>query len=188
MQEIEIEFKNILNEKQYNQLREKWFNDQEPKKQTNYYFETDDFQLKNHQSALRIRKKNDQYIATLKQPRDEGLLETHDQLTDDEANQWFDNQVILKENIQKQLSPLNIDLDQINYKGELTTYRLEKSVNNFIVVLDYSRYNGVEDFELEIESPLYQEGKAFFEQILDEHNIEKQPSINKIQRFFNTLE
>lgn len=73
--------------------------------------------------ALRIREKGSSFVATLKQPSKEGLLETHDVLTEKEATQWFNNEVYLKENIERQLNHLNIDQSDIKYKGKLTTYR-----------------------------------------------------------------
>ncbi|RPF52116.1 CYTH domain-containing protein [Aquisalibacillus elongatus] len=187
MQELEIEFKNLLTKEQYHSLKQKWFSDETPQSQTNYYFETDDFKLKHNQAALRVRKKGNQYVATLKQPQSEGLLETHDPLTEDEAQNWFNHQVALKDNIKHQLQQMNIAEDHINYKGFLKTDRLEKTESNFTIVLDHSEYNGFEDYELEVEAPSYEEGLAFFQKLLNDYHIEQKPSTNKIQRFFQTL-
>ncbi|GEL77146.1 CYTH domain-containing protein [Tenuibacillus multivorans] len=187
MNEIEIEFKNLLSKQQYNQLKHHWFNHQQPIRQTNYYFETDDFQLKQHDAALRIREKNHNYIATLKQPHEDGLLETHDALTHEEAYKWFHDNVQIKENILTHLKQMKIDVNQIHFKGSLTTHRLEKRVNDFNVVLDYSEYHHTEDYELEVEAPSYQQGKTFFKELLERYNIQPQPTKNKIQRFFESL-
>lgn len=187
MQEIEIEFKNLLTKHQYEQIRQDWIPNSQPKKQTNYYFETDEFYLKKHLMALRVREKGSKYVATLKQPSHEGLLETHDSLTAEEAKSWFNNHVNLKENIKSQLSHLNIDESHIKFMGSLTTFRLEKKVDGVVLVLDYSVYNGQEDYELEVEAPSYSQGEAFFHDILSQYTIKQAKAENKIQRFFNTM-
>ncbi|MGP4074075.1 CYTH domain-containing protein [Piscibacillus sp. B03] len=187
MQEIEIEFKNLLSESQYKQMRDDYFKNEMPKKQINYYFETELFSFKKHLMALRIREKGSQYIATLKQPSHEGLLETHDLLTKDEADKWFNNQVELKDHIREQIKHLNIHDKDIKYMGSLITYRLEKNVNDMTLVLDYSQYNGQEDYELEIEAPSQVRGEAFFKDVLTKYSIKRTKPENKIQRFFNSL-
>ena len=71
----EIEFKQILNEDVYHQIRNTYFENDKPFTQTNYYIDTNDFKLKKHQSALRIRVKDNQYEMTLKVPAKVGLTE-----------------------------------------------------------------------------------------------------------------
>lgn len=71
----EIEFKQILNENVYHQIRNTYFENDKPFTQTNYYIDTNDFKLKKHQSALRIRVKDNQYEMTLKVPAKVGLTE-----------------------------------------------------------------------------------------------------------------
>ncbi|WP_212685903.1 CYTH domain-containing protein, partial [Salmonella enterica] len=81
-QEIEIEFKNLLTEEEYLKLLSNLPFPKYSQTQTNYYFETEDFSLKAHGSALRIREKNGNYTLTLKETHELGLLETHDALTE----------------------------------------------------------------------------------------------------------
>ena len=47
MQEIEIELKNELNDEEYTYLKNTLFKEEQMKEQTNQYFETSVFQLKN---------------------------------------------------------------------------------------------------------------------------------------------
>ncbi len=58
MQEIEIEFKNILTKQEFDTLLQ-WFQikSEQFQPQTNYYFDTEDYLLKKNESALRIKKK-----------------------------------------------------------------------------------------------------------------------------------
>ncbi|MFC0015278.1 MULTISPECIES: CYTH domain-containing protein [Allobacillus] len=185
MQEIEIELKNELNEKEYTYLKNTLFKDAKVKEQTNHYFETNDFQLKNTGSALRIRFKNGSYVSTLKEPQTEGLLETHDQLDDQVASSWMNGQVSLGPNIRRQIEQLNISEESIRYFGQLTTYRQEVEKDDCLLVLDHSIYHKQEDYELEIEAPSMQKAQSKLEEILTTYQIERRPIESKIKRFFS---
>ena len=86
-QNIEKEFKNLLNKEEYEALIVAFDLDEtEPTKQTNIYFDTPDFKLKGLNSGLRIRMYEDKGEITLKTPIQENeKLETNDDLTLDEA-------------------------------------------------------------------------------------------------------
>ncbi|TGB05210.1 CYTH domain-containing protein [Halobacillus salinus] len=184
-QEIEIEFKNLLMEEEYNKVYQYLpFKSVELIEQTNYYFETEDLLLKQRGAALRIRKKNDQWTLTLKQPHEEGLLETHDSLTDQEANLWIQNQFVEKPETSRQLNELGIAISDLNYLGSLTTRRKELEYNGSLVVLDHSLYYDQEDYELEVEAPSKQEGLSVIQEILEACNIPERETDNKIKRFY----
>lgn len=184
-QEIEIEFKNLLTEEEYNQVHHYLpFESVELFEQTNYYFESKDFKLKNQGAALRIRKKNQQWTLTLKQPHEEGLLETHDNLTEKEANLWIQNKMVAQPNTKKQLRELNIDVNELTYLGSLTTRRKEVEYDGTTVVLDHSLYYDQEDFELEVEAPSKSKGTEVFQNILSDCNIPERETDNKIKRFY----
>ena len=186
-QEIEIEFKNLLTKAEYETLLEKLPFPKDGMKQTNYYFETPDFQLRNNHSALRIRKKNNLYKLTLKEPYQGGLLETHDSLTEDEAIEWIKNNPIPKEATTNQLNKMNIEISDLQYYGSLTTVRREYKENGLIFCLDYSTYNNVEDYELEIESLDRASGLKALGKVLQTFGISKKETTNKIERFFHSL-
>ncbi|ARI78015.1 CYTH domain-containing protein [Halobacillus mangrovi] len=184
-QEIEIEFKNLLTLEEYEQVYQYLpFKSVELIEQTNYYFESDDFKLREQGAALRIRKKNDQWMLTLKQPHEEGLLETHDSLTEEEANLWIQNKMVEKPHTKKQLRELDISVDELTYLGSLTTRRKELEFKETTVVIDHSLYYDEEDFELEVEAPSKQQGEEVFEEILSACDIPKRETDNKIRRFY----
>ncbi|QGH35614.1 CYTH domain-containing protein [Gracilibacillus salitolerans] len=189
-QEIEIEFKNLLTKDEYQKLV-KHFRSYKltDMKQKNHYFETADFQLKESRAALRIREKKEQFQLTLKQPNPNGpgLLETHCDITTDEAQQWIKGHIIAKDEITKALHTMNINLQDLTYGGMLETYRLECMYNNTTVVLDQSHYNGHTDYELELEAQDEQHGKTVFLELLSTHQIPKRKTANKIERFYHTL-
>src|SRR5699024_2293642 len=88
-QEIEIEYKNLLTKQEFDYLLGHFPFPQNSQKQTNFYFETENFSLKENGAALRIREKDGHYRLTLKEPHPDGLLETHDPLTEAEAMNWL---------------------------------------------------------------------------------------------------
>lgn len=187
-QEIEIEFKNLLTEAEYRRL-EDFFNikDTKANPHTNHYFETENFDLKNKHAALRIREKDNYFQLTLKEPHQDGLLETHDTISAEEAAAWINNDIIPKPQVAVQLNQLGIDFTALRYGGTLTTERKEVNYKDTTVVLDYSTYNGKEDYELELEAYDKDEGEKVFNQLLEELEISRKQTPNKIQRFYSTL-
>lgn len=186
-QEIEIEFKNLLTEDEFNKILHTFSFPTEPFRQINHYFETNDFALKGQHAALRIREKDAKNILTLKEPHPDGLLETHDALDDQEKNAWLNNKPIAKHNVKRQLDALHINLVDLKYWGTLTTDRREINYKDCTVVLDYSTYGNKNDYELELEAEDRIIGENIFEEILRIASIQKRETPNKIKRFFNEL-
>ncbi|MGJ9458788.1 CYTH domain-containing protein [Oceanobacillus sp. CF4.6] len=186
-QEIEIEYKNLLTKAEFERLLYSLPFPLSGIKQTNHYFETKDFLLKENGCALRIREKEGKYQLTLKEPHPEGLLETHDWLTDQEANSWLDGHIIPKENTEKQLLEKGIALKKLVYCGQLTTVRREIQYLDVLLVLDNSTYHDQEDFEFELEAKTRETGLQMFQHILSEHHIQNRETPNKIERFFYSM-
>ncbi|MCA0969576.1 CYTH domain-containing protein [Halobacillus litoralis] len=184
-QEIEIEFKNLLTEEEYHKLYHFLpFKSVELIDQTNYYFETDDMSLKQQGAALRIRKKSNQWTLTLKQPHPEGLLETHDALTDQEANLWIQNRMVEKPETTKQLTDLGVNTSDLVYLGSLTTRRKELEYKGATIVLDHSLYYDQEDYELEVEASSKDQGLSVIQEIMTACDIPERKTDNKIKRFY----
>ncbi|MBF0812682.1 MULTISPECIES: CYTH domain-containing protein [Staphylococcus] len=181
----EIEFKQLLTESQYNVIHKTYFNEIEPYKQTNFYIDTPDFDLKDHKSALRIRVKDEYLEMTLKIPAEVGLteynFETH---VVPELNKPIPEQSLPSE-IADQLTKMDIDLTELIILGSLKTERLEKEINGNLLVLDKSTYLDFEDFELEYEVEDYDEGLIQFKSILEKFDMKHEIPANKVQRFFN---
>lgn len=187
-QEIEIEFKNLITEGEYHSLIDDLpFDINNRFTQTNYYFETDDFALRDHGSALRIRKKGDTWTATLKEPHEEGLLETHDTLTEDEVNEWLNGSPAPAPFIKNRLAALGVMFTDLQFRGALMTERMEIEYKDTLLVLDRSHYHNQTDFELELEAKEKQHGETIFTALLDQYNISKRQTPNKIQRFFAAM-
>lgn len=186
-QEIEIEFKNLLTKQEFHLLLDKLPFSKSSIEQTNHYFETNPFTLKKHGSALRIRYKNGKYRLTLKEPHELGLQETHDTLTEQEAKQWLNGNIIPKEHTTKQLKQMGVNPEELTYFGSLTTRRHEINYRGSIIVLDLSTYNGKEDYEFELETNNREKGLALFQELMSTYGIPIRKTPNKIERFFLSL-
>ncbi|MDT3995080.1 CYTH domain-containing protein [Mammaliicoccus fleurettii] len=185
-QELEIEFKNLLTIDEYKLIKQYYFKQSEPFKQTNYYIDTPNHEIISNKMALRIREKNNDYELTLKVPQEVGLLEYNEVIDRlPEQNRPIDIQ-ILPENITEILTKHNIPLSELRLLGDLTTYRLEKKLKSGLLVLDHSIYLGIEDYELEFEVTDFTQGEIAFNDILGTLNISREVPDNKVKRFFDT--
>jgi uncharacterized protein YjbK len=184
-QELEIEFKNLLTKEEFIMLKEAFqISDKQFIYQENHYFDTQQFSLKEKGAALRIRLKNGTYILTLKQPHHEGLLETHESLTKEEALSLLHGQAVLKGKIRELIKALGVAPDDIQYFGTLSTYRAQLEYKGGILVLDHSHYLQTDDYEIEYETTNFTLGKQVFEQLLHAFNIPIRKTDNKIKRFY----
>lgn len=184
-QEIEIEYKNLLTNDEFEALliafsikREQFIT------QVNHYFDTENFSLRDQGCALRIRSKKGQYTLTLKQPHTEGLLETHQTITEEAAEKIINGDKLIHGQVYDIIKNLGINPEDIVYLGTLSTDRAETIHKNNTLVFDHSYYLGRNDFELEYEVIDAKIGKIAFHELLEYHNIPLRSTDNKIRRFF----
>ncbi|MBU9713284.1 CYTH domain-containing protein [Evansella tamaricis] len=185
-QEVEIEFKNLLiSDEYYGLLNHFNIKQNDFKVQTNYYFDTLQMELKQNKSALRIRKKNDEYTITLKEPHPEGLLETHQNCSRTEFKQAVTKGILPSGDILIQIENLlQKNTPSFVFLGELTTERAELSLPEGLLVLDKSSYFDVVDYEVEFECKERVAGELAFQNLLSEFRIPFRKTPNKIKRFF----
>jgi uncharacterized protein YjbK len=182
---IEIEFKNLLTKGEYEKLLKAFeVMDEQIICQTNHYFDTPNFTLKELGSALRTREKKDHYEMTLKQPADVGLLETTQTLSKNEFLAAITKGILPKGIIHERLELLNILLTDLEYFGSLTTKRAEFTYKAGLLVLDHSLYLNTEDYEVEYEVEDFQRGQLDFKELLEQYNIPLRRTPNKIARFY----
>ncbi|WP_426980552.1 CYTH domain-containing protein [Bacillus pseudomycoides] len=182
-QEIEIEFKNMVTEEEFQALCDV-FSIESFTKQVNHYFETPHFSLKAAGSALRIRHKDGAYTLTLKQPAEIGLLETHQPLTAREAQLMMETNGLIPGPVADQLHALQIPVSTLAYMGSLTTERAETTFKGGTLVFDHSFYYNHDDYELEYEVQDEAASKADFLNLLNKYHIPVRHTKNKVQRFF----
>jgi uncharacterized protein YjbK len=152
--------------------------------QENHYFDTSAFLLKAHGTALRIRHKNGSYEMTFKQPWQDGLLETNQSLSFEEAAIAMKTGHLVNGEITERISEMGISIFDIQYFGSLKTRRAEKPYMDGLLVFDHSFYLNKEDFELEYEVENLESGREIFLKFLEQHKIPQRKTENKIQRFY----
>ncbi|WP_409294725.1 CYTH domain-containing protein [Peribacillus sp. SCS-26] len=186
MQEIEIEYKNLLTREEFEAAAKKFnLSPHDFKTQINYYFDTASFGLKDENCALRIRNKNGLFTLTFKEPAAEGLLETHQELSKEEAGAILGGGAIPAGAVRIRAERFGIDMGTVELFGALETDRCEFRYKDGLLVFDNSRYLGKEDYELEYEVTDAESGKRNFYQLLKELNISVRHAENKVKRFYN---
>lgn len=187
---IEIEFKNLLTETEFSHLIKIFKLDNHRFwSQTNYYFDTVDFLLKQSGYALRIREKHGKFEFTLKQPTEDGigLLETNQNLEASLAHTFIESGDIPDGPIADKLSFLSNKNQGITCFGNMKTERAEIEYMNGLLVFDKSFYFDVIDFEIEYEVQNFNSGQKLFHQLLESHTIPIRNTPNKIRRFYDVM-
>lgn len=186
-QEIEIEFKNLLTFDEFTSLCSAFkVNSTDFFSQENHYFDTPAFSLKEKGCALRVRKKGDNFTLTLKQPATEGLLETHQSVSEkDFLSMKEETEGLIEGPISTILKDeLKVDPSEVLYFGSLKTNRVELPYKDGLLVLDESNYMETSDFEVEFEVKNYAQGEKLFHELLTSYGIPLRETKNKIVRFY----
>lgn len=181
-QEVEIEFKSMLTQEEYEELLKEYQLTDQVKWQANDYFDTPNFELRNQGAALRIREKKSGKVLTLKQPHHVGLLETHASITEEEAEDLFKYGIVHDEGMKQALAKFELK-GPLEHLGRLETKRAEKETSEGLLVLDESNYLEIKDYEIEFEVADETSGRIAFEKLLAEHDIPLRHAKNKIVRF-----
>ncbi|AGY39645.1 adenylate cyclase [Streptococcus ilei] len=185
MNHLEIEFKTLLTKEEYDSLKD-FFKEQPPIRQTNHYIDTPDQAIRNHQMALRIRTLADRAELTLKVPQEAGHFEYNQALTFDQVESFLSNKKIPKGEIASFLTALEIPLVALDVWGSLETERREKRIPKGLLAFDRSRYNSIEDYELEMEVDAASD-ETHFHEFLKEKQIEYKPAKSKVARLAQSL-
>ena len=185
MNHLEIEFKTLLTKEEYDSLKD-FFKEQPPIQQTNHYIDTPDQAIRNHQMALRIRTLADRAELTLKVPQEAGHFEYNQALTFDQVESFLSNKKIPKGEIASFLTALEIPLVALDVWGSLETERREKRIPKGLLAFDRSRYNSIEDYELEMEVDAASD-ETHFHEFLKEKQIEYKPAKSKVARLAQSL-
>lgn len=184
MKQVEIEFKNMLTQMEYERLLH-FFAVQPEQIITlrNDYFDTADFSIKKLQSALRIRETSQYIECTLKEADTANRsIETTIPLSAVEAQQMR-NTGIPPLPIKKHLQSKGVDPTTIACFGSLTTERVELPYHGGTLVLDHTFYLQKEDFEVEYEAADEKIGATIFSEFLHKQQIPKRATDKKIARF-----
>src|SRR5690606_35174343 len=132
-------------------------------RQTNHYFDTPNFSLKELSSGLRIRETSNKIVCTLNEKKSTNIhLETTDELTREQADLMLAGEAFLAPRVKEKLLELNIPIEKLRVFGTLTTDRVEIAYKGGILVFDHSFYLQCDDYEVEYETSNENEGKVIF--------------------------
>ncbi|CAM4242010.1 CYTH domain-containing protein [Lacicoccus alkaliphilus] len=187
MPELEIEFKNLLDEDEYSTLYDTFFKRVPGQSLVNYYIDTPDLALRRSTLLLRVRRDDGKQIMTLKAPAVKGVLEFNAEVDLDLDNRKHVAQTEVPGVIADELEKRHIGFDDLNIYGSLATERHETEYEGGLLVLDRSSYLGSTDYEIEYEVSDYDEGEALFNRLMAEHDIPRRGEVTKSERFYRVL-
>ena len=176
----EKEYKVLINQDDYKELLGS-FGFNKNYRQVNYYFDTKDNYCKLNNITIRIREKENKCCLQVKVPIK------------------YDNALHIKKEYEKKYSFLKtqitsdelkiltgLDIPTVNCIGMLATQRNEYIVNDTILCLDKNEYNGVTDYELEVEFQNQVDENVM--QVLNETGLSFEKTVDgKFSRFCKTL-
>ena len=153
---IEIEAKVLLNKEQYDKLYKFLkMDDTMSFTQANYYIDSEDWDLKNNDIALRIRYVQTQkrYVLTLKTPMSEGLLEKNQELKTSDAKKMIDENIFPEGEVKDFLELLEVDTSKLKIVAHMDTLRTEirSEEKDEVISLDQNTYGDRIDYELEVD-------------------------------------
>ena len=186
MTHLEIEYKTLLTKDEFNRLNNQ-FSHVAPVTQTNYYFDSENFDMKANRMSLRIRTLPNHAELTLKIPKEVGNLEYNHELSVAEAKEIIKSGHLPEVDFLKLIEKNGVELSSLRSFGSLTTTRRETMTNIGLMALDSNQYSGVKDYELELEVKNAEQGKKDFENFLAEHSINFKYAKSKVARFSATL-
>lgn len=179
---LEIEFKNLLTEEEMIQLLD-YFNISQADffTQENIYLDTKAMDLRQQKKALRIRIKEDAYKLTLKEESQEGNPETNQRITQGEAKEILKGGLLPSGPVKDRLEQLKIS-SPLHEVTRIVTRRSTIPYHHQTLFFDISTYEGTTDYEFELETDNFNEGKQVFESILTTFKIPQRPMLHKITR------
>lgn len=144
--------------------------------QTNIYFDTTDYQIKNCKGAMRIRTKKGKHLFTLKMYQNDDLLEYECEVSGNDVSAL-------------QIDAIQTLLHEYGIKGtlipiaSLTTKRAIISNEYAELCFDINKYNNQTDYEIEYEYKKDHDGITYFNQILSHIQMQYENNCeSKIQR------
>ncbi|MGQ7462837.1 CYTH domain-containing protein [Streptococcus suis] len=178
---LEIEYKTLLTKSEYKRLLTD-FSDVNPVLQTNHYIDTPNLDMKNNRFSLRIRTFEDIAELTLKIPQEVGNREYNQVLEIHTAKQLLVDFQLPAGQIADIISATNVPVEKLAVWGSLTTKRHEKETSIGLMALDENEFNGLIDYELEVEVTDPEEGKILFDEFLRKNAIQFKYASSKVAR------
>lgn len=169
-EQLEIEYKILLNKEIYEQLLQDYKHKiVKQYKQTNYYLNHPILNKKKY--MLRIREKKNTYELTLKRPLNNHSLETNITINQDIKDKIL-NHIPISNEIMSILINEGINPLELENNFSLTTYRTDIQLEYGILSIDKNKYLNIIDYELEYEVNNEKLGYQQFLSIIKPYSIE----------------
>lgn len=181
---IEIEAKCLISENNYKKVLDLLESRKtNVVKNTNHYIDTDSFVLKDHGIGLRIRE-TDIFELTIKAPIAEGLLENKVLISKEQFDNFDKKGIFPDTSITEFIKMLNVDVNSLKIQAEMITERIEiKDFENVgTLCIDKNSYNGLVDYELELEGESMDKVKTKLKELCAKLNIPYKDNLNSKQR------
>ncbi|MEG0468580.1 MAG: CYTH domain-containing protein [Longicatena sp.] len=156
---IELEYKVLLNENQFEKLTSR-YPSLKFKKQVNTYYDTKDMQIRTKKGAMRIREIDDTCIFTLKMHKGNDLLEYECKVPENSTKALSSEEIISLLNKYELSGPFHV-------LTSLTTYRAMIITEYAEICFDKNHYGNNVDYEIEYEYKKDHDGLKEFQTILD---------------------
>lgn len=188
---IEIEAKVLISKDDYDKLISVYDRKKSDEfDQINYYIESDNLDLKSLGIGLRIRNKSQIFQMTLKAPLSEGLLEKNAFISFEQYEDFKEKGIFPDCSIQEFVRMLGFDPKQLKIVAQLKTHRVEIPLDDgkHILSIDRNEYNGITDYELEMNSNSLLRAKNKLQEICDDNGVPyKDNSHSKQTRCLETI-
>ena len=168
---LEYEARVMLSITQYNKLL-LLMSEINPITLINEYFDDDNCSIIKSRKMLRIRNLNfSGYELTLKIKGENGDTEYNQPISQKERDLFIRNGIFPDGEVKNLVKGI-IPLETISLITSLKTMRYEKSIEDYLFVLDKNEYNGIVDYNLEIESDSKQKSVEIIKKYCKDYDIQ----------------
>ncbi|AMB99632.1 hypothetical protein AWM75_06380 [Aerococcus urinaehominis] len=189
-EEIEIEFKNMLTQAEYDLIYQSLDLSHVPAiYQVNSYFDQEAI-LADHGIAVRLRLADQQAEITLKHGQlDHQNIEINQPISLSKAQKIMAAACLdLPDTLVGYLNKVGIDnLYKLKQTGRFQTKRYQVNYQDQLLVLDQVNFGTSQDYELEMEVNDYELGSHTFNACLDYFKIPRRPSQPKVKRMKDSI-
>ena len=120
--------------------------------QTNYYFDSEAFDLTNNHRMVRIRNKGHDYELTYKEKGENGDLEINQIISGRLAHKYLHGGSLPHGEVYNAVARTGLSPKKLKVITSLYTRRIEMPYEDYLLVIDMNSYDDIEDFNIEIES------------------------------------
>ena len=122
--------------------------------QTNYYLDTEDFELTSNVRMVRIRNIGFDYELTYKERGEDGDIEINEYIAPRYVHKYLKKGSLPHGEVYNAVAATGLSPKKLKVITSLYTRRLSVKYDDYLLVVDMNRYDDIEDFNIEIESDI----------------------------------